>query len=449
MELARLIQKYNVQGPRYTSYPTVPCWKTEGFSEQAWAQYLRHTFREDKEISLYIHLPYCERLCTYCGCNTRITINHAVERPYIQALLLELDMYTALSGEPLLLKDLHLGGGTPTFFSPANLKWLMEEITSRVQVVSNAAFSFEGHPANTSREHLEVLYEAGFRRMSLGIQDFDPKVQEIINREQSLEQVETVTNWAREIGYLSVNYDLIYGLPLQTKESLWNTITEVIRLKPDRIAFYGYAHVPWVKPGQRKFTEQDLPDESTRLSLYAMGRDLLEMAGYSEIGMDHFALPHDALYLAQQEGTLHRNFMGYTEVRSNCLIGLGVSSISDFSGAFAQNVKTVEEYLRLLHQRQMPVFRGHFLSPEDVRIRQHIMRLMCQFGTSWALEEADYKSWVLPSLAAFQQDGLLEINPSGLQVTELGKRFVRNICMAFDVYLQHQGVEKPLFSKTI
>jgi oxygen-independent coproporphyrinogen-3 oxidase len=444
-----LVEKYNVQGPRYTSYPTVPYWDGNGFSEDVWRSHIGSRLSSKAGISLYIHLPYCESLCTYCGCNTRITVNHAVERPYIDAVLKEYSLYRSLAKSSPLISDLHLGGGTPTFFSPENLKYLLSSLFEMASLPEHTSFSFEGHPANTTFEHLQVLFEMGFRRMSLGIQDFDDKVQDIINRSQSVEQVESLTKRARELGYESVNYDLIYGLPLQTMDSLRTTVHEVIRLRPDRIAFYGYAHVPWVKPGQRKFTENDLPDDVMRLALYEMGREMLEAAGYIEIGMDHFALPHDAMYKAMLNGTLHRNFMGYTEVNSACMLGLGVSSISDSVDAFAQNVKTVEEYLKRITENSIPVFRGHFHTEEDLRLRRHILNLMCQLMTTWRDDELEEMEEVLDRLYEPIQDKLIVVNHHTLSVTLKGRRFVRNVCMAFDERLHQQIPTQQVFSKTV
>jgi oxygen-independent coproporphyrinogen-3 oxidase len=310
-----LTEKYNVPAPRYTSYPTMPYWDTTKFNNTAWKNSVQWAFAEcnnEDGISIYIHLPFCEDLCTYCGCNTRITKNHGVEVPYIAALLKEWALYCKIMGGQPIVREIHLGGGTPTFFSAKNLQLLISGIFENAKVHPKAEFSFEGHPDNTTTEHLETLYDLGFRRVSLGIQDFDPKVQVIINRKQTFEQVQHVTLEARRIGYTSINYDLIYGLPLQTLNGLMDTMHMVAGLKPDRIAFYSYAHVPWVKPGQRKFTELDLPDPELKTKLHQVGRNLLKGYGYQEIGMDNFALPGDALLIAQAKGKLHRNFMGYT-----------------------------------------------------------------------------------------------------------------------------------------
>jgi len=381
-----LSEKYNVAAPRYTSYPTVPYWDTSTFSVEAWEESVKRSFREGNlpdGISIYIHLPFCESLCTYCGCNTRITRNHQVERPYIDAVLKEWGLYCKLLDDKPIIREIHLGGGTPTFFSHQNLYRLISGLLQLSEIHPQAEFSFEAHPANTTTEHLKTLYDLGFKRLSLGIQDFDPAVQFIINRHQTLEQVQSVTADARKIGFTSINFDLIYGLPLQTVNGLKDTMFKVAGLMPDRIAFYSYAHVPWIKPGQRRFTEKDLPDTQYKSILYEIGRDLLKSYGYQEIGMDHFALPEDDLVKAEKTGTLHRNFMGYTSQHTQLLIGLGVSSISDSLYAFAQNVKTVEEYLQLVNEGNLPVFKGHLLTSEDLIIRKHILDIMCKGETKW------------------------------------------------------------------
>lgn len=449
-----LIEKYNVAGPRYTSYPTVPHWNKTEFSADVWMRSVREAFRakkSDEGISIYIHLPFCESLCTYCGCNTRITVNHAVEEIYISALLREWDLYLSLFDSKPIVSELHLGGGTPTFFSPVNLATLINGIMAKATKANDAGFSFEGHPNNTTEEHLRTLFELGFRRVSFGIQDFDPVVQDVINRKQTYEQVENVTHWARNIGYTSVNFDLIYGLPLQTLASVVDTIEKVKLLRPDRIAFYSYAHVPWIKKGQRRFTELDLPDNDTKRNLYETGFEMLQGIGYVEVGMDHFSLPTDELYLAKQNKTLHRNFMGYTTSEATMLVGLGCSSISDTGTAFAQNEKTVENYLEAVNGSKLPVFNGHLLNQEDLVIRRHIKNVICTFETSWQEAEKQFESLcnTIEELREMEQDGLVEIKDQRLEVTAIGRPFVRNICMAFDEYLRKNKSETQLFSKVI
>ncbi len=437
--LNALIEKYNVAAPRYTSYPTVPYWNDEGFSKSGWIQALKSRFDRNPEqgISVYIHLPFCESLCTYCGCNTRITRNHQVEQPYIKALLKEWEMYKATLGtQTLQIHEIHLGGGTPTFFAPEHLEQLIKGILEGNAISENHVFSFEAHPANTSKEHLQTLFDLGFRRLSLGIQDFDSEVQRVINRKQSVEDVERVMQEARGMGYTSINFDLIYGLPLQSLESVANTVAVSLAMKPDRIAFYSYAHVPWLKKGQRHFTEKDLPVGSAKLELYKLGRRMMLGAGYADVGMDHFALPDDSLFLSAKNGALHRNFMGYTEQYTPLLIGLGVSSISDAWSAYAQNVKTVEEYYSLIERDELPVFRGHILTPSDEIIREYILELMCR-DRVWLKNNSDSEIIKL-RLQELMEDGLVDILRHEVRVTMKGKMFVRNICTAFDDYLHRQ-----------
>jgi oxygen-independent coproporphyrinogen-3 oxidase len=450
----QLVKKYNVAAPRYTSYPTVPYWDTASFNAGEWMRTVKLSFQESNKkdgISLYIHLPFCESLCTYCGCNTRITKNHSVEEPYLKAVLKEWSMYRNILGERPVIKEIHLGGGTPTFFNAGNLKKLIKGILETSTVHADAEFSFEAHPANTTVDHLQTLYDLGFRRLSLGIQDFDPKVQLIINRHQTYTQVRAVTLQARWIGYTSINYDLIYGLPLQTLEGLINTINLVHSLLPDRIAFYSYAHVPWVKPGQRKFTEAHLPDAETKDRLYDVGRSMLIHFGYKEIGMDHFALPDDSLSHAQTTDTLHRNFMGYTHQHTQLLIGLGVSAISDSLYAFSQNSKTLEDYLARVNADELPLVKGHVLTRDDLVLRKHILNIMCKGQADW--KKNDYYSLALSEgferLKPLAADGLVHLYPFGIKVMPLGKRFLRNVCMALDARLWEDQPQSQLFSMAV
>ncbi len=449
-----LSNKYNVAVPRYTSYPTMPYWDNNTFDIDYWKESVKISFDESNiasGISLYIHLPFCESLCTYCGCNTRITKNHRVEGPYIAAVLKEWKLYRNVFRDVPVIREIHLGGGTPTFFSAENLHKLIDGILDGVHIHEKAEFSFEAHPANTTVTHLQTLYDLGFRRLSLGIQDFDPKVQFIINRWQTFEQVLAVTLQARRIGYTSINYDLIYGLPLQNLEGLINTMNIVSSLKPDRIAFYSYAHVPWIKPGQRKFTENDLPDAETKAKLQAIGRSMLLSFGYEEVGMDHFALPGDELLEAKKHSHLHRNFMGYTNQHTQLLVGLGVSSISDSWYGFAQNVKTVEEYLAAVSNADFPIVKGHLLNNEDLIIRRQILNIMCKAYAYWDETEgmSEEFSNILTRLQPLENDGLILLNDSVLIVTPLGQRFLRNICMCFDTRFWADKPVTQLFSMAI
>lgn len=447
-----LIQKYNVPGPRYTSYPTVPFWNVDGFTKEQWVDSFQKTFQatnQEEGISLYIHLPFCESLCTFCACHKHITKRHEVEHPYIQTVLKEWILYTKLMNETPIIKEIHLGGGTPTFFSPKNLEVLIKGILIRSELADDYEFSFEGHPNNTSKKHLQTLFDLGFRRVSFGVQDYNEKVQQAIHRIQPFEAVKNVTELAREIGYTSVSHDIVFGLPFQTLDCMIETINKTKLLQPDRISFYSYAHVPWVKGvGQRGFNEADLPKGSEKRELYEVGKEMLSELGYIEIGMDHFALPSDELYTSSLNGKLHRNFMGYTAQKTSLMIGLGMSAISDSWVAFAQNVKTVKEYQNLVNEGEIPVFRGHILTDQDLSIRKHILNLMCQFETHWKIdsEELIVDETLLQEL---EQDDLIGLSYKGLEVFEQGKPFVRNICMTFDIYLQQKKTQEKLFSLTV
>jgi oxygen-independent coproporphyrinogen-3 oxidase len=453
--MQNLVQKYNVPGPRYTSYPTVPYWNEEGFSKKTWLEKLKQSFQEhntSEGISLYIHLPFCESLCTFCGCNKRITKRHDVEQPYINAVLKEWNLYLQHFDEKPLLKEIHLGGGTPTFFSPEHLKKLLLSIIEKCNLATDYEFSFEGHPNNTTEAHLQVLYDVGFRRVSFGVQDYNFEVQKAINRIQPFENVQKVTEMARRIGYTSVGHDIIFGLPFQTLDHIIHTIEKTKSLMPDRIAFYSYAHVPWIKGnGQRGFSEENLPSPETKRMQYQYGKEALEQIGYQEIGMDHFALKSEALYKASQNGSLHRNFMGYTTTTSKIMIGLGVSSISDSWTAFAQNVKKLEDYYKILADNEIPVYRGHILSREDQIIRKHILNLMCTLHTQWTEEEKNHINFetIKTALAEMQEDGLITVGSESVRIKENGRPFVRNLCMAFDVLLNRKQPQKQLFSMTI
>ena len=450
-----LIQKYNVPGPRYTSYPTVPYWDEAQFSLEQWKQTLKTSFAESNStegISLYIHLPFCESLCTFCGCHKRVTKKHEMEQPYIQAVLKEWSLYCEWLEEKPRIKEIHLGGGTPTFFSPAHLTQLIEGILAQAEIAEQHEFSFEGHPNNTTREHLQALYDLGFRRVSYGVQDYNETVQKAIHRIQPFEHVEQVTQWAREIGYSSISHDLVFGLPFQNLDDVLNTIDQTNRLRPDRLAFYSYAHVPWIKGnGQRGFKDHDVPKDEIKRQCYEEGKKKLLVQGYHEIGMDHFALESDAMYQSFQAGTLHRNFMGYTASKTQVMIGLGISSISDSWYSFAQNEKKLEDYYARLENNELPVYRGHILSAEDLMIRRHILNLMCSFQTSWAEPDMQFPELaeVLGQLEEMRDDGLLEVKSQSIRVTEQGKAFVRNICMAFDLHLKRRRPESRIFSMTI
>jgi len=450
-----ILQKYNVPGPRYTSYPTVPYWDEVDFTYEIWLETLKRSFTESnlKEgLSLYIHLPFCESMCTFCGCHKRITKNHDIEGPYIEAVLKEWALYCNKLAEKPIIKEIHLGGGTPTFFSTKNLEDLIEGIFCYAEKAKDYEFSFEGHPNNTTRAQLQKLYDIGFRRVSFGVQDYSEKVQKAINRLQPFHNVAKVTFWAKEIGYTSIGHDIIFGLPFQQIEDVIDTIEKTNSLQPDRLAFYSYAHVPWIKGnGQRGFKDENIPKDEEKRMLYEVGKELLYENDYYEIGMDHFALKTDSLYESFKNGKLHRNFMGYSSSKTQLMIGLGVSSISDSWYSFAQNVKDLESYYKILYTNKLPIFKGHLLTAEDLIIRKHILNIMCQFETSWKdpSNYIDEIPKILIHLEEMKKDGLVILKTNGISVTEAGKPFIRNICMAFDLRLKRKTPDAKLFSKTI
>lgn len=447
-----LLQKYDVPTPRYTSYPTVPYWDFSTLSIEAWKRAVVNSFEaENGELCIYIHLPFCENMCTFCACNKRITVNHAVEDPYIAAVLKEWRMYRALLPQQPLIREIHLGGGTPTFFSPGNLLQLINGITEDALVHKEHEFSIEVHPNYTTEEHIRVLAESGFNRISLGVQDFDPHVQFVINRNQTYEKTKEVVDWARKYQYKSINIDLVYGLPHQTVDSVAHTVELIKGFMPDRIAFYSYAHVPWKSKVQRRYTEADLPKAEEKWQMYQHGRALLEASGFTSIGMDHFALKEDKLFTAAKAGRLHRNFMGYTTTKSKLIIGLGVSSISDAWTAFAQNEKEVEAYEEKMGRGEFPLVHGHLLSEEDQIIRRKILELMCRNETVLdnPLLDTAFIENVFGKLRHLQQDGLVQLNGKQVIVTPKGMSFIRNISAAVDALLWRKQNDAETFSKAI
>lgn len=447
-----LLQKYDLPTPRYTSYPTVPYWDFGTLTEASWKETVVNTFLEENgELCIYIHLPFCENMCTFCACNKRITVNHAVEDPYISSVLKEWAMYRSLLPATPVIREIHLGGGTPTFFSPDNLEQLIKGITKDAIVKDDHEFSIEVHPNYTTEEHIKRLASVGFNRISLGVQDFDPKVQFVINRIQSFEKTKEVVDWARKYQYTSINIDLVYGLPHQTVRSVEHTVELIKTLMPDRIAFYSYAHVPWKSKVQRRYSEADLPAAADKWAMYSRGRELLEEAGFQPIGMDHFALANDKLFTAAREGKLHRNFMGYTTTRSKLIIGLGVSSISDAWYGFAQNEKEVEAYEAKISQGILPLVHGHQLSEEDTVIRRKILELMCENETvlDHPVLDPAFIEAAFDKLVLLKADELVKVSGRKIQVTEKGRSFIRIISAAMDAYLWRNHSGANTFSKAI
>ncbi len=443
-----LIHKYDVPVPRYTSYPTVPYWQNTPL-ESEWLEHLKATIaKPDASASLYVHIPFCESLCTFCGCNTAITKDHGKGSPYVQTVLAELDIY--LKNAPELknfpFKHLHLGGGTPTFLSPESLKGLYHSLAERLNFTEMDTASIEVDPRRTTLEHFKALRDVGFNRVSLGVQDFNFSVQRLINRVQSFEQTESNVTWARDLGYKSVNFDLIYGLPQQTPESFQKTIEATIQLRPDRIALYSFALVPWIRPAQRLFKDSDLPVGQEKRALYDMARDAFLKQGYIEIGMDHFALPTDDLAIALENKNLHRNFMGYTEVSTDLLLGLGVSAISETPTCFYQNEKVLPVYEKKIMKGELTGFRGHFLTKEDQKRRSQILKLMSLFEVDL---EMDQEKVVEARLSEMIKDGLVEIADHTLKLKPEGRAFLRNACTSFDERLYGSQPNTRIFSQSI
>ena len=444
-----LLRKYDVPAPRYTSYPTVPYWSENPTTNQ-WLDSVREALQPNAAAwSVYVHVLFCETLCTFCGCNTTITKDHKRGNPYVDRLLKEWKIYW--ESVPVLkertLKHIHLGGGTPTFLSSEELKNLIEPMLANTKRDSHFEGSIEVDPRRTTLDHLKALRELNFNRISLGVQDFNPDVQRIVNRVQPLEQTRAITEAAREMGFESVNFDLIYGLPKQTLASVEDMVQKTIELNPDRIAFYSFAMVPWIKPAQRLFKDEDVPRGETKREFYELGRRHLLNAGYIEIGMDHFAKEHDGLSRAQREHRLHRNFMGYTDQRSEVMIGLGVSSISESPTVFHQNEKVLTQYERLVEDGKIPTLRGHCLNPDDRKQREQILKLMTEWQV--VLHDENQLADVRQFLQSMLKDGLVEFSGLTMSITEKGRPFLRNACMALDHRLRKQAPDTQVFSKAL
>jgi oxygen-independent coproporphyrinogen-3 oxidase len=444
-----LFAKYDVPVPRYTSYPTVPEWHTIPTTDE-WTHSLASAIEPaDATLSLYLHLPFCESLCTFCGCNTVITRDHGRAAPYMELVSRELDAY--LARVPALASravcQMHLGGGTPTFLSPEQLGTLVDGIFSRL-TRTRAGFegSVEADPRVTTPAHLEALYARGFTRLSLGVQDFNAETQRLVNRIQSEALVADLVAHARRLGYDSVNFDLIYGLPGQTLESMRHTAEQVLRLNPDRLAVYSFARVPWIKPQQRKFKDEQVPVGAEKRALYDVIRGPLLEHGYIELGMDHFARPQDGLAQAAAAGTMHRNFQGYTERRTTALLGLGVSAISETPDCYHQNEKVITVYDRRVQQGEIPTLRGHRLSADDRHRREKILSLMTTFRVSLAPDEtADARTFLEPLI----EDGVVELEGDELRIPPHGRPFLRNAATLFDVHLRRSQPTGPLYSRAV
>jgi oxygen-independent coproporphyrinogen-3 oxidase len=453
--LRALIPRYDRPGPRYTSYPTAPVW-TEDFGAADYREALGRAARRAEGLSLYVHVPFCEQLCTYCACNRTISRDHAVAVPYLERLAREIDAVAEATGGGKPHAQLALGGGTPTYLSPEQLARLSEALDARFPPERGAERSIEVDPRVTTREQLAALAERGFNRISLGVQDLSPVVQRAIHRVQSLEQTAAVTETARGLGFGSVNFDLIYGLPFQTPESFEDTLAEVIALAPDRIALYGYAHVTWVSKQQRGFERKDLPGPERKLAIFLTAIRRLAEAGYRFLGLDHFARPDDPLARAAEEGTLQRNFMGYTTRRAHDLIGFGPSAISELADAYAQSLREPEPWGEAVDEGGLATCRGWRLDDDDRRRKWLIQSLMCRGEidpAAYAERFAEPLEARVPALAErlapFEADGLLVADGGAWRLTFLGRLFLRNVAMTFDAHLEAPSAERPRYSRTV
>lgn len=450
MDLNALIRKYSTPGPRYTSYPTAPQW-SDAVGESEYRQALSRV-GADETLAIYVHLPFCEKLCYYCGCNIQITHDKSRSRSYVEQVIAELGR-VAESLRSKSVVQISWGGGTPTFLTLEEIRMLQTATLSHFRLQPGAEVSIEIDPRVTTEAQLRLLRELGFNRTSLGVQDFNPQVQEAVNRIQPAEQTHAILELCRKLGFEGINFDLIYGLPFQTFESFERTVDQVIAMRPDRIALYNYARLPSLLKHQTILEKHPMPDADSRVSIFTMALDRLTAAGYAAIGMDHFALKEDSLSRALDEGSLYRNFMGYTVRHANHMIGVGASSIGEVGGGFFQNIKKASDYESAIVAGRLPTHRGMVLSEDDLQRKWIIQSLMCRFQ----LDPVEFeRAFHLPfqkgfesellRLQPFEGDGILEEQSGKYAVTELGRLFVRNVAMVFDAYLSRQ---KATFSRTV
>ncbi len=455
-----LLEKYNTTGPRYTSYPTAPAW-TEVYDYQQHWQTVQETNRDNPlPLSLYVHLPFCEHRCLFCGCNVVITQQREQAEKYLGYLFREIEKTASRMDASRQVVQFHWGGGTPTYLAPDQIERLFQFQKEYFNLAPEAEVAIEVDPRVTTSEQLATLKELGFNRISLGLQDFDPKVQETIKRIQPVAMTEAMVRELRDLGFNSINFDLIYGLPYQTEATFAQTLAEVIRLSPERIALYNYAHVPWLSPHQKQLPEEALPSGETKFQIFRQALQTFTEAGYVYIGMDHFAKPTDELAVALENGKLNRNFMGYTVQGSRegmDLYGFGVSAISGLERHYAQNWRKLSQYYEAIEQDRLPTMRGYALTPDDLLRRQVIMDILCRTSVNYAEIEATYgiefQTYFAEAMRQVEDaaaDGLLEMHATGFALTPLGRIFSRNIAMAFDAYLKKQvQQDKPTFSKTL
>ena len=448
-----LLNRYNVPGPRYTSYPTAPEW-SDTFGVADYERALEASNQSARSLSLYMHLPFCERLCLFCGCNVIVNRNHDVAEPYLRILKAETARVAGSIDRSRPVVQFHWGGGTPTYFSPAQLEELFICAREHFTFATDAELGIEIDPRVTTHEHLQTLRRLGFNRISMGIQDFNPQVQQTVRRIQPYEKTRELFDACRSLGFDSVNVDLIYGLPHQTVASFTESVAKVIAMSPDRIAMFSYAHVPWMKKQQGALARH-IPLGLDKFQIFRAGIGLFAEAGYTYIGMDHFARPDDELCVAQRNRTLHRNFQGYTTKAGSDLLGMGVTSISDVNRVYAQNHRELEGYRVAVEARRFPVMRGIELTDDDVIRRAAISRILChcvldkkEFATEYSIDFDRYFADEIARLTMMQNDGLIELTPESIRATLLGRIFIRNIGMVFDRYLQ-KPKDRPVFSRTL
>jgi len=450
-----LLDRHDRPGPRYTSYPTVPAW-TEEFGEDDYQAALRELAdRPAESFSIYTHLPFCAELCTYCGCNATVTGKSSVVDAYLDRVERELDIVTGVLGKGRRVQMLHWGGGTPNFLDAVQRNRLLDSLRGAFAFDSDAEVSLEIDPRIADAEQISALKAEGFNRISLGVQDFAPEVQAAIGRHQPREKTEEIYAACREAGFDSINLDLVYGLPAQSPERFEASVAGLLALRPDRVALYSYAHVPWLRANQRKIDEDLLPGASEKFGLFLTALGSFREAGYEWLGMDHFALPDDELAQAARERRLHRNFMGYTTRSAPQMLAFGNSGISDLAGRFVQNDSKLGRYQRSLDEGRLPVSRGLRLSEEDLLRRKVITHLICNLELPYALTTADFGAPAdellaseIEGIRAYASEGFVTCDKAGLRVTELGRFFIRNLCMELDAYLPGQQ-DKPMFSRTI
>lgn len=432
-----LFEKYDTPVPRYTSYPAVPNWKGD-LTTKIWLEHLKKSMeQENVSWSLYLHLPFCESLCTFCACNNIITRDHSKEDRYLEAIHKEWNMY--LDKIPEIqkknIRQVHLGGGSPTFFNSKNLKRLLDPIFSKLKINPELfEGSIEVDPRRCTLDQLITLREIGFNRISLGVQDFDLEVQKNVNRIQPFEMVENCVRMSRELGYKSLNFDLIYGLPGQTEETIRETAKKTVLLRPDRIALYSLAVVPWMKPAQNRFQKMELKTGYDKRRLFEVARDIFLEAGYMSLGIDHFALPTDPLAISSQSKSMHRNFMGYAEFGTDVLLGLGMSAISETPYSFHQNLKTLQNYYQAIELDEViPTMKGHIQSAQDKLTQSHILELMTSYASEFEqgfLKEENFSDMI--------EENIVKMENDKLTMTELGVPFTRHVCQRIDQYSQPQ-----------